>query len=213
MQLTFVDASGVVQNKKKLSSKTCLSGWARRSSLALSMPRQQGSKCSPRSGAAHSFSTGLCLPLFPSRCLGSLMSSLLCSSMLFLLTIVLATLGVHILEAAIDSGGDRGFEVLLYPNLTASLHPSPQSHWPGFAFDSTLGYPGEGPSPEPMGTEAWLKQLQEETCLLVQLPMVKRVEFECHNEITNRNKVVATLWCCWEKSRSSFKQVKESVVH
>jgi hypothetical protein len=56
----------------------------------------------------------------------------------------------------------------------------------------------------PAEAEVWLQQLQEEQELIEELPFVKGSV----GYVTNDNKVQATVWCCWEKSRRSFKQVK-----
>ena len=88
----------------------------------------------------------------------------------------------------------------------------------GFNFDSTLGYPGEGPptevpesisdifSPE---TEVWLNELEEEKRLIEQLPVVMSVEFVI-GETSNLTKVKAVLSCCWDQSSRKFKRAMES---
>ena len=88
--------------------------------------------------------------------------------------------------------------------------PTTVSCWLGFAFNSTLGYPGEGP-PTPLefdeGTELWLQQLEDETRLIEELPCVQQVKLYEHDTNPNLNYIQATLWCCWQSSR--FKQMKE----
>jgi hypothetical protein len=88
--------------------------------------------------------------------------------------------------------------------------PTTVSCWLGFAFNSTLGYPGEGP-PTPLefdeGTELWLQQLEDETRLIEELPCVQQVKLYEHDTNPNLNYIQATLWCCWQSSR--FKLMKE----
>jgi len=89
--------------------------------------------------------------------------------------------------------------------------------WPGFEWDHTLGYDGEGPPDGEgsldhvefdNGTILWLEQMEEELRLLEALPVVQRVDLNYHDTDPNLNYVKATLWCCWEGNR--FKRVKES---
>ena len=82
--------------------------------------------------------------------------------------------------------------------------------WLGFSFDATLGYPGEGPPTELLteATELWLSEVEKAKRLVEDLPFVKgEVQFHCSEGSANSNKVLATVWCCWEPSRRSFKQV------
>eukprot|EP00327_Prymnesium_parvum_P011784 CAMPEP_0184393462 /NCGR_PEP_ID=MMETSP0007-20130409/34740_1 /TAXON_ID=97485 /ORGANISM="Prymnesium parvum, Strain Texoma1" /LENGTH=183 /DNA_ID=CAMNT_0026744459 /DNA_START=214 /DNA_END=766 /DNA_ORIENTATION=- len=84
-----------------------------------------------------------------------------------------------------------------------------RTSWLGFEFDSTLGYPGEGPPAENFITEEmerWLDELEEEKWLLEQLPVVQKIDF-LYGEAANANKVQATLLCCWAGER--FKRIKE----
>jgi hypothetical protein len=94
----------------------------------------------------------------------------------------------------------------------------PASIWLGFGFDSTRGYPGEGPTTSDTTTddqlteaaELWLMQLAEEKRLVEALPFVKgEVAFHQSDISANRNKVLATVWCCWEPARSALKQIAE----
>ena len=71
------------------------------------------------------------------------------------------------------------------------------------------GFNLEGNMEEPLTEEAeqWLVAVEEEQRAIDKLPFVKSVGFSYH-DTANLSKVVATVWCCWESSRSSFKQVK-----
>lgn len=85
------------------------------------------------------------------------------------------------------------------------------SCWLGFEFNSTLGYPGEGPpvgTDAPLEMEVWLQQVEEQKRLIEALPVVKRLDFFYDDADQNLNKVEATLWCCW--GGSQFKRVKEA---
>ena len=85
------------------------------------------------------------------------------------------------------------------------------SCWLGFGFNSTLGYPGEGPPvglETPLEAEVWLQQVEEQKRLIEALPVVKRLDFFCDDDNQNLNKVEATLWCCWAGGR--LKRVKEA---
>ena len=88
--------------------------------------------------------------------------------------------------------------------------PTTVSCWLGFAFNSTLGYPGEGPPTLEFdeGTELWLQHLEEETRLIKALPCVQQVKLYDHDSDPNLNYIQATLWCCWQSGR--FKQMKEA---
>ena len=54
-------------------------------------------------------------------------------------------------------------------------------------------------------TEQFLLQVEEEKRAIEELPFVKSVGFT-YGETANANKVLATVWCCWEASRL-FKQI------
>ena len=85
------------------------------------------------------------------------------------------------------------------------------SCWLGFEFNSTLGYPGEGPpvgTDAPLEMEVWLQQVEEQKRLIEALPVVKRLDFFYDDADQNLNKVEATLWCCW--GGSQFKRIKEA---
>ena len=55
-------------------------------------------------------------------------------------------------------------------------------------------------------TEQWLLQVEEEKRAIEELPFVRCVSFT-YGETANANKVLATVSCCWEMSRQSFKQI------
>ena len=61
---------------------------------------------------------------------------------------------------------------------------------------------------EPLTEEAelWLAAVEAEQRAIEALPFVKSVGYT-YGEIANNAKVLATVWCCWQPSRSSFKQV------
>jgi hypothetical protein len=85
------------------------------------------------------------------------------------------------------------------------------SCWLGFAFNSTLGYPGEGPptcSEFDEGTELWLQELEMTKRLIEELPVVRDVTFYYHEDDPNLNYIQATLWCCWSGGR--LKRLKEA---
>ena len=59
-------------------------------------------------------------------------------------------------------------------------------------------------------SELWLSQLDEEKRLVEALPCVKgAIAFHVSDGSANKNKVLATVWCCWEPSRRTFKQIAE----
>lgn len=64
---------------------------------------------------------------------------------------------------------------------------------------------------EQWDSERWLQELAEEVAAVEALPFVKpgSVAFVCAPEGSpaNDDKVKATVWCCWDASRQSFKQV------
>jgi hypothetical protein len=55
----------------------------------------------------------------------------------------------------------------------------------------------------------WLDALESEKRRLEELKVVKRVDiiFAKPGQRTGENKAQATLWCCWDNSKRSFKQV------
>uniref|UniRef100_A0A6T7HW18 Uncharacterized protein n=1 Tax=Coccolithus braarudii TaxID=221442 RepID=A0A6T7HW18_9EUKA len=81
--------------------------------------------------------------------------------------------------------------------------------WACFEFDSTLGYPGEGPPTEaldeaqlPEAADLWLMQVEEETRLVEALPFVLgKVRFDYSDASANLNKVEVVVSCCWASSR------------
>jgi hypothetical protein len=139
-----------------------------------------------------------------------------CALLLFLIAVAgcmvigAALLGACLVcTAALGQPYAKLFAVL--PNATG---------WSGFEFDSTLGYPGEGP-PTPIVEEelrcdeelytpevdTWLEELRREEELLLALPVVQKVDFFTGNT-SNLTKVEATLNCCWASGQ--FKRVKEA---
>jgi len=70
------------------------------------------------------------------------------------------------------------------------------------------GFNLEGNMEEPLTEEAelWLAAVEAEQRAIEALPFVKSVGYT-YGEIANNAKVLATVWCCWQPSRSSFKQV------
>jgi hypothetical protein len=61
-------------------------------------------------------------------------------------------------------------------------------------------------------TERWLADLQHEKKKIEGLPFVKDVSFIVkENGTANENRVQATVWCCWDNARRSFKQVQETL--
>ena len=71
--------------------------------------------------------------------------------------------------------------------------PCTVSCWLGFAFNSTLGYPGEGPpttSEFDEGTEHWLQQLEEQKRLIEELPCVQQVKLYAHESDPNLNYII-----------------------
>ena len=55
-------------------------------------------------------------------------------------------------------------------------------------------------------TEQWLAAVDEERRAIEALPFVKSVCFN-YGDTANLCKVLGTVWCCWQSSRASFKQV------
>jgi hypothetical protein len=131
----------------------------------------------------------------------------LTSSLVWIIVVVLmATLLLDMYSAAVSPEGLATWTI--QPRHDP---PGTASYWLGFAFNSTLGYPGKGP-PTPLefdeGTELWLQQLEEEKRLIEELPCVQQVKFYDHEADPNLNYIQATLWCCWQGGR--FKQMKEA---
>ena len=98
-----------------------------------------------------------------------------------------------------------------------TTHPyNTSTCWLGYEFDSSLGYPGEGPpveleKPFEVDTEAnWLEQLEQEKLAIEAIPFISKVDFFCDEHTQNLNKVIATVWCCWDSSSRSFKRVFEN---
>ena len=104
-------------------------------------------------------------------------------------------------------------------SAVCTTHPYTTSTcWLGYEFNSSLGYPGEGPpveleKPFEVDTDAmevWLEQLEQEKLAIEALPFVSKVDFFCDEHSQNLNKVIATVWCCWDSSSRSFKRVFEN---
>ena len=70
------------------------------------------------------------------------------------------------------------------------------------------GFNLEGNMEQPLTEEAelWLAAVEAEQRAIEALPFVKSVTFT-YGETANLCKVLGTVWCCWQPSRGSFKQV------
>lgn len=56
--------------------------------------------------------------------------------------------------------------------------------------------------------EEWLRQFTDKQMEICTLPFVKgEVGVTVSEASANLNKVYVSVWCCWEKSRRSFKQI------
>ena len=176
---------------------------AHTSERARSMARRAGPNCSPRSGRALSPSTGLRSSGFVSSISAALTttcvhSSLMTVAAVVLVTVLVATFICHDL-AAVSTGAVED------PPWTSIPCPGPlsaQTCWMGYAFNSTLGYPGEGPPPcsdFDEGTELWLQELEATTRLIDELPVVQKVRFSYHEEDPNLQSV-AHRWGWWRVS-------------
>jgi hypothetical protein len=172
------------------------------------MPRRCGPNCSPRSGAALSISTGLCSSGVASRVMLVMATASVSSFFICAVAAVLVAIFIRHNLAAVSTGvvEDTTWtsEPLHGPTSTVSC-------WLGFAFNSTLGYPGEGP-PTCLeldeGTELWLQELETTKRLIEELPVVRDVTFFYHEDDPNLNYIQATLWCCWSGGR--LKRLKEA---
>lgn len=58
----------------------------------------------------------------------------------------------------------------------------------------------------PEALEQWATLVEAEKRAIEELPFVKSVAFH-YGDTANLNKVIATVWCCWQPSRQSFMQV------
>ena len=169
-----------------------------------------GANCSPRSSAAASRWTGLA-GTTNADCASMFLSCIASASVVVFLPIIVQILLLSVMMATpTDPIGEYAWQTgtQITPVLT-------NRSWMGYEFDSTLGYPAEGPPTElPLAefseaTEAWLGALEEQRRLIEQLPVVKSVDF-VFGETANLTKVKVTVWCCWEASRSAFKQLHEA---
>lgn len=160
--------------------------------------RRVGPNCSPRSLRTPSPSPFLSSSSTSGVAIGGF------SSLFFGVAIVLACLLAIDLPTLVVDGVSVAHIGDLLDALWASRQASPSactSMWLGFAFDSTRGYPGEGP-PFDMDQDTWLSELDDEVQLIEQLPfVVGRVQFECSDERANLNKVFVTVGCCWQSGR------------
>ena len=73
----------------------------------------------------------------------------------------------------------------------------------GFNLEGNVLTADEVPSE---AAQKWVEQVEEEQRTIESLPYVQHVAFH-YGPTHNDCKVLATLWCCWEPSRRSFKQV------
>ena len=89
---------------------------------------------------------------------------------------------------------------------------APEPVFVGLEFDSTLGFPGEGPptvDEVTMDNETWVAACAEQIALIEAMPIViGTVGCTCGEE-PNNNKVWATVNCCWMPARRSFKQIHD----
>jgi hypothetical protein len=172
------------------------------------MPRRCGPNCSPRSGAALSISTGLCSSGVASSVMPAMATASVSSFFICAVAAVLVAIFLRHNFAAVSTG------VVEDPTWTSEPLRGPTSTvscWLGFAFNSTLGYPGEGPptcSEFDEGTELWLQELEMTKRLIEELPVVRDVTFYYHEDDPNLNYIQATLWCCWSGGR--LKRLKEA---
>lgn len=76
--------------------------------------------------------------------------------------------------------------------------------------DAPRGRPEAGDSRSENGytSEAWLALVEAEVCAIERLEVVKGGVGFLFGELMNDNKVYASVWCCWEPSRRTFKQLK-----
>ena len=197
--------------------QTAVSGGAVCGGAVCGMARRCGPSCSPRSGAALSWSTGLRMSHFISTIAPAIRSPLWINVFpTLLLMVAISVLLVSTMAMPTDytpmlcSDGSNGSNAVFLHNAS--------SCWLGYDFDASLGYPGEGPPVElekPVEVEndamnVWLQQLEHEKLAIEVLPFVKQVDFFCDAHSQNLNKVMATVWCCWDPSRRSFTRVFEN---
>ena len=169
-------------------------------------PRGDGSRCSLRSSPALSYSTGLSSCYFESS--GRVSTSVQLELIIVFVSILI---GVSCLSHFPRAGDSQSMCNLDPPAamVLGTCNWDTGSCWLGYAFNATLGYPGEGPPGADFDeeTESWLAQLEEVHRLLMELPVVQKVDYY-FDEAVNLNKVEATLWCCWASGQ--FKRVKEA---
>jgi hypothetical protein len=124
------------------------------------MPRRCGPNCSPRSGGAFSSSTGSCTTNGVTSCVSLVFSRmdltrelmslfaavLMVSIVVGLMTVVVAPTHITEEQCSMPIQNHGGYATV--------------SCWLGFGFNSTLGYPGEGPPvglETPLEAEVWLQ--------------------------------------------------------
>ena len=76
----------------------------------------------------------------------------------------------------------------------------------GFNLEGNMDIDMETQAAQPAEDEAWLLAVEAKKHAIEQLPYVKAVTFS-YGETANLCKVFASVWCCWENSRRTFKQV------
>lgn len=79
----------------------------------------------------------------------------------------------------------------------------------GFNLEGNMDIDMEKQAAPPAEDEAWLLAVEAETRAIEQLPYVKAVAFS-YGETANLCKVFASVWCCWENSRRTFRKVAVS---
>ena len=79
----------------------------------------------------------------------------------------------------------------------------------GFNLEGNMDIDMETQAAQPAEDEAWLLAVEAKKHAIEQLPYVKAVTFS-YGETANLCKVFASVWCCWENSRRTFKQVAVS---
>ena len=173
--------------------------------------RRVGANCSPRSSAAGSRWTGL-VGTTNADCTSTCLLCISSASVVVFLPIVVQLLLLSVMMVAPAVRIDE----VAGPICAQASSILTNRSWMGYEFDSTLGFPGEGPPIEvppaelvSEATEAWLDTLEEEKRLIEQFDVVKSIDFII-GETANLTKVKATLWCCWEASRRTFKQIHEA---
>ena len=79
----------------------------------------------------------------------------------------------------------------------------------GFNLEGNMDMDAEKQTQPPADDDQWLLAVEAEARAIEQLPYVKAVAFS-YGETANLCKVFASVWCCWENSRRTFKQVAVS---